>query len=191
MALSYDALGQVTSGKRYWNDNTEVAGQQFGYQYDGIGNRTSTTTNGRAATYTANALNQYSQRTVPGAVDVIGEAAPAATVTVNDQPTVRKNGYYYAEADFDNSAAPVYPTITVKGSAGGQTVSKSGSVFIPKAIEAFTYDDDGNQTSDGRWTNTWDGENRLIAQETTAAAVAAGAPPSKSSCSRMTISADE
>ncbi|MEI8311571.1 MAG: RHS repeat-associated core domain-containing protein, partial [Verrucomicrobiota bacterium] len=46
----------------------------------------------------------------------------------------------------------------------------------PKTPEAFTYDDDGNMTSDGRWTNVWDGENRLISQTTNAAAVTAGAP---------------
>ncbi len=27
----YDSLGQVTSGKKYWNDGTLVAGQQFEY----------------------------------------------------------------------------------------------------------------------------------------------------------------
>jgi len=34
--------GQVTSGKRYWQDGTPVAGQQFEYVADDIGNRTST-----------------------------------------------------------------------------------------------------------------------------------------------------
>ena len=29
-----DALGQVKSDKRYWNDWTPVAGQQFGYGFD-------------------------------------------------------------------------------------------------------------------------------------------------------------
>ena len=36
----YDNLGQVTSGKKYWSDNTPVAGQQFEYTFDDIGNRT-------------------------------------------------------------------------------------------------------------------------------------------------------
>ena len=27
----YDSLGQVTSGKKYWSDNSIVAGQQFEY----------------------------------------------------------------------------------------------------------------------------------------------------------------
>jgi RHS repeat-associated protein len=35
-------------------------------------------------------------------------------------------------------------------------------MFLPKTAENYTYDLDGNLTSDGRWTNKWDGENRLI-----------------------------
>ncbi len=31
--------------------------------------------------------------------------------------------------------------------------------------EAFSFDLDGNLTSDGRWTYTWDAENRLIAMQ--------------------------
>src|SRR5208282_6915132 len=36
----YDTLGQVTSGIKYWSDGSVVAGQQFGYGFDTIGNRT-------------------------------------------------------------------------------------------------------------------------------------------------------
>jgi hypothetical protein len=35
-AYQYDALSQVTSGKRYWADGTAVAGEQFGYAFDTI-----------------------------------------------------------------------------------------------------------------------------------------------------------
>jgi len=69
----YDKLGQLTSGKHYWLDGNPVAGQQFEYAFDDIGNRTSTKEGGdstgadlRSATYGANALNQYTNRTVPG-----------------------------------------------------------------------------------------------------------------------------
>src|SRR5437016_8354737 len=97
-AYQYDSLGQVTNGVKYWSDATRVAGQQFGYAFDTTGNRQSTTSGGdqtganlRPASYTANNLNQYSSRTVPNAVDVIGSATNAATVTVNGQGTYRKN----------------------------------------------------------------------------------------------------
>ena len=45
----YDDLGQLTSGNRFWRNGPAVIGQQFGYAFDGIGNRTSTDTNGRHA----------------------------------------------------------------------------------------------------------------------------------------------
>ncbi len=58
--------------------------------YDPIGNRTSATDydeqgNPLLSTYTANALNQYTSRTVPGYAAVRGEAATNATVTVNER----------------------------------------------------------------------------------------------------------
>src|SRR3954462_6992603 len=37
----YDSLAQVNSGKKHWNDGSFVAGQQFEYGFDDIGNRTS------------------------------------------------------------------------------------------------------------------------------------------------------
>ncbi len=62
----YDTLGQVTLGKRYWSDGTIVAGQQFEYGFDDIGNRKSAASGGdqwganlRYAYYSANNLNQY------------------------------------------------------------------------------------------------------------------------------------
>jgi RHS repeat-associated protein len=45
--------------------------------------------------------------------------------------------------------------------APGQT-TVAGSVFVAKNPETFGYDADGNMTNDGRWTYTWNGENRLV-----------------------------
>jgi YD repeat-containing protein len=42
----YDSLGQVTSGCKYWSDGTPVAGQQFDYTFDDIGNRKQTLSGG-------------------------------------------------------------------------------------------------------------------------------------------------
>ncbi|MCI0540091.1 MAG: hypothetical protein L0Z50_33210 [Verrucomicrobiales bacterium] len=85
----YDTLGQVISGKRKWADHTPVAGQQFEYGFHDIGNRTSTKVGGdaaganlRSATHTANNLNQYTSRTVPGAVDILGLANSSGAAEV-------------------------------------------------------------------------------------------------------------
>jgi YD repeat-containing protein len=85
----YDSLGQVTSGKKYWPNGTPVAGHQFEYAFDDIGNRTLTASGGnqwgsnlRYAHYDFNSLNQYTKREVPGYVNVIGAANADATVTL-------------------------------------------------------------------------------------------------------------
>jgi RHS repeat-associated protein len=168
----YDKLGQVTSGKRYWADGTVVAGQQFDYAFDDIGNRSSTKvggdTNGlnqRSATYSANNLNQYTSRTVPAQVNVAGIALPASTMTVNSQATSRKGEYYWGEATANNAAAADFLSITSLATFGSTNNSTNGYVFVPKTPEAFSYDADGNLTNDGRWVYTWDGENRLIQLE--------------------------
>jgi RHS repeat-associated protein len=41
----------------------------------------------------------------------------------------------------------------------------TGNVFVARTPEVFSYDLDGNMTSDGRWNYTWDAENRLIKVE--------------------------
>jgi RHS repeat-associated protein len=166
----YDNLGQVTSGKRYWSDGSPVAGQQFEYAFDDIGNRNSTKAGGdanganlRLATYTPNRLNQYSSRTVPGAVDVLGAANAIASVTVNSvAATARKSEYYHREVSITNSSSPVWQAISVIATEGGSSTTNTGNLFVPKTDENFGFDLDGNTTNDGRWTFTWDGENRLI-----------------------------
>ena len=52
--------------------------------------------------------------------------------------------------------------MTVQGRSTNGTETSTGNVFLPKTVEVFTYDADGNLTSDGRWTNRWDAENRLV-----------------------------
>ena len=58
-----------------------------------------------------------------------------------------------------NGAAPVWQAVSVATSGGG---SISGNLWVPQSPENFTYDLDGNLTADGRWSYTWDAENRLI-----------------------------
>ena len=161
----YDALGQVVSGNKYWADGTPVAGQQFQYAFDDIGNRLSTKAGGdeygadlRTNAYYPNLLNQYTSRTVPGAADVIGVSLATNTVTVNGLLPYRKGEYFRKELTVANSSAPVWQGITV--AATGQT-SVSGNTWVPRTPEAFGYDSDGNLTNDGRWAYTWDAENRL------------------------------
>src|SRR6059036_3346297 len=155
----YDALGQVTSGKKYFSDNTPVPGQQFEYGFYDIGNRTSTKAGGdqsgaglRPASYTANSLNQYTSRTVPNAFDVLGIANVSSSVTVNSSAADYRRGEYFQElVSVNNSSTSVWQNVTVTTSGGG---TNTGNVFVPTATETFGYDADGNMTDGGRSRGT-------------------------------------
>jgi len=114
--------------------------------------------NQRVATYTPNSLNQYSQRTLPGAVDIMGLSLATNPVTVNTLPAYRKGEYFRQQVSVNNTNVPVWEGITV---TAGQA-SVSGSQFVPRTPEVFLYDQDGNLTNDGHWAYTWDAENRLV-----------------------------
>jgi len=195
---TYDPLGQVISGHKFWSDESPVAGQQFDYSFDdtcpvreyapqtrpmanvpqstgsqagathfshGVGNRTQALAGGdqngwneRVAAYSANNLNQYTNRTVPGYVDIMGLALATNPVTVNGTATYRKGEYFREQVAVNNSTNAVWEAVT--NSAAGQT-PVTGHLFVPQTPESFTYDADGNLTQDGRWTYGWDAENRL------------------------------
>ena len=141
----YDALGQVTSGRKYWADGSPVPGQQFEYGFDDIGNRTSTKAGGdanganlRSATYTPTPTNTYSSRSVPGGFDVVGLANFQAGVTVNSSPADYRRGEYFQEAvSVSNGSVPVWQQINVTAVNGGSSSNwPAGYVFVPKTAEA-------------------------------------------------------
>jgi len=166
--FQYDDLGQLSSGKHYWSDSTPIPGQQFAYSFDDIGNRLTVLAGGnevgtalRTATYEANEVNQYTNRTGSGTVDIIGIANALSTVEVNEGATYRNGEYYQAAVSEDNSNTAVYPEYTVIAELDTVFSTNQGNLFIPKTPQSFSYDADGNLTNDGRWAFTWDAENRL------------------------------
>ena len=181
----YDSRSQVTLWKRYFGSdpastNNPVGLQSVDYAFDNIGNRTSATGAGTLSeTYSVTALNQYSQRTVPGFIDTLGTAVTNATVTVNNQAVTRQTNppsgslaYWSKALATTNTTSSKCPWVTIKATVtlnGTDTVSSvSGRVFVAKTPEGFLYDADGNLIQDGRWTNVWDAENRLVSMETRA-----------------------
>ncbi|MBI2441711.1 MAG: hypothetical protein HYV35_10105 [Lentisphaerae bacterium] len=128
--------------------------------------------------YTANNLNQYIQRTIPGAAHVAGTADEDATVTINRptisgtsvEPVTRQGAYFHKKLLLDNSVhadAEEIEVLGVKAGAGTGGVdivsAYTGFVWAAKSPEQFTYDADGNMLSDSLRKSEWDAENRLIA----------------------------
>ena len=74
---NYNDRNELVGAHRYWSDWTSVTGQQYGYDYDTIGNRKSASSGGdavacnlRGTWYTNNSLNQYTSITTPGYEDI-------------------------------------------------------------------------------------------------------------------------
>ena len=179
----YDWLGQLTNAHRHWSDNAWVAGQQFAFAFDGLANRLQTWTGGdasgtglRAASYLTDSVNQYLQRGVPRSNDLTGTAPALATVVVNGETNSNRHGDYFWKALGTTTTNASWLPVTVTASQGATNQTDTGHLFLPATPETFTHDLDGNLTSDGRWTNTWDAENRLLSMQTLPAAYSAGAP---------------
>ncbi|EIQ01743.1 RHS repeat-associated core domain protein, partial [Opitutaceae bacterium TAV1] len=164
----YDALGQVTSAEKRLADASPLPGYSFGYTFDDIGNRTQTVTNGRAASYTSNALNQYEQRDIPAFVDVRGTADPDVVVIANDRLTTRTVADFYHALAVDNTGNAAHVSVKVQAvkKSPEQVATEIRETFLQKHPETFTHDSDGNLIEDALWAYTWDGENRLVAMET-------------------------
>ena len=160
----YDSLGQVTNGCKFFANGTPVAGQQFDYAFDTIGNRTQTMaggdTNGanlRVANYTNNTLNQITSRDVPPYVDVMGASILTNAVTVNGQTAYRNQEYFRQQIAGQQRRLGL-----VDEHRGVRRADRDGQRVRGAGAGSFSYDPDGNLTNDGRWAYTWDAENRLI-----------------------------
>ena len=145
----YNDRGEVISGKRYWNGQTPVGGQQFEYDFDTIGNRKTSSRGGdglgnnlRVDTYTANNLNQYSGTTQSGSVDVVGVAYAnvAANVSVNGGSATaasRQGEYYFQAVALGSTTASSSNQVSVV-TPGGST--SSGGIYRTPLNQALTYD---------------------------------------------------
>jgi RHS repeat-associated protein len=90
-------------------------------------------------------VNQYTSRTVPGAVDVIGSATNTATVTVNDLAAYRKSNYCRVQLPLTNAGGAVWQSVTnlavlTEGTSDVRLSGLTNNVFLPQTPESFTYD---------------------------------------------------
>ena len=174
----YNGRNEVTVASRKATDGgTALNGWQFWYYFDALGNRYFSSGGQRSGYFTTNALNQYTDGTVVGKVEVVGEVTtpdtmvwvrrldppPAEVVRVETEAVRQGNWFYRQVAVNENTAGPVDVKIGVKGVqlSTSETREQEGRVLVPSEGEIFTHDEDGNLTGDSLWTYAWDAENRL------------------------------
>jgi RHS repeat-associated protein len=180
--FGYNDRSEVVLGQRKWiAASNNVAGQGFEYGFDPIGNRVSSRRESDESVWTVNELNQYDSNDVPGILHVMGQASTGASVSVTGSlagaATVSRCGeYFHGTLEEANGEAAVWETTIVAASETGGVSAVTGHLFLARTPQAFTHDEDGNLTADGRWNYFWDAENRLTEMVTRGAAVTAGVP---------------
>ncbi|MCK5805906.1 MAG: hypothetical protein KAI66_23955, partial [Lentisphaeria bacterium] len=131
----------------------------FSYGYEAgsgqIGN-VIMTENRAKSVYTANSLNQYTQRTVPGVAQVRGKANAAAVVSVTAPGELparadRLGEYFHRGVALDNTTGVAEANLTVtavlpgQGPNGEDIVSEqTRAARVEATPQLFTHDDDGN-----------------------------------------------
>lgn len=191
----YDSLGQLASAKRFFSlggSPERVAGQQFEYEMDDIGNRRRSKFGGdstgsalREIGYGsggeshANAVNQQAGRDVPGVVNISGEGYEPMYLNNSKDGILYQQGYFWKELVYDNTNHALYVPITVRQNAAGNLVPQGNSLgadsyagfkFIPAKSPNIqpTYDASGNVAADDRWSYQWDSDGRLVSTITRA-----------------------
>jgi RHS repeat-associated protein len=190
--FEYDMGGRLAVARRHASDGATLPGYAREYAWDASGNRTTSTVDGRTSLWQADpaGLNQLAARTVPRAVDIHGRVAAGAGITVelDDQAAIRTGDVFHAAVDCapagctypDDSDPPRRMYVGVEAArADGARARAGGFAELPPHPQHFLHDADGNLTDDGLWRYHWDAENRLVMQERTPAAVAAGMPPER------------
>ena len=180
----YNFRGEVVSAKKYQANSNVLAGHQFEYEFDGMGNRTKARyagdgngTLGREISYTSNSVNQYTAISTPPSISVTGRAPVASSISINAVSVLaanRQGEHFFGEATESANTVPNGKWKQIDITDGTNTVT--GHRWMEPENLVPVHDDDGNLTNDGRWDYTWNAENRLIKMETAATARAVGAP---------------
>ena len=125
------------------------------------------------SSYTANALNQYTSRTVPDTVPITGDAPLDVNVYVNGALADRQRTHWHGTVTADNTQNPEYTEVVTEAvylppdpQDPDEYTATTNHVFFAQSPEVFEYDLDGNMTKDGRFNYSWNGENRLVKAET-------------------------
>ncbi len=157
--FSYDTVGQLKSALGKESNGTNRLQEQLTYQYDPAGNLNVRSNKDLGQTFVVNVLNELSNVTRTGTVTVAGATTSTnvSSVTVNGLGASLYADATFARAGFD-------PTNTIYAAVAsdplGRTDTNTITANYPSPV-SFTYDANGNLTSDGARTFVYDQENQL------------------------------
>jgi YD repeat-containing protein len=157
----YDAADQLIAAVKRSTDPTPVVLTRYAYSYDPAGNRTAEQIDDAVTGASHDAMNRLVSHQGAGPLVFSGSVSEAATVTVDGRPaTVRADNTWQGAT----SVTAGTNTVTVVApDASGNVRTNQYEVANTGTAKTFTYDANGNLTSDGTRTFEWDARNQLTA----------------------------
>jgi RHS repeat-associated protein len=157
--LGYDPADQLTAGTLKSTDAPPTILKRYGYAYDATGNRTTEQVDDAVFSATYNNRNQLTSRQAGGALVFRGTVNEPATVAVQGKPA-----QVTPDNRFEGSAQVASGTNTVAVMAtdpSGNVRTNTYQVSQSGSPTSYTYDANGNLTSDGIRSFEWDAVNQL------------------------------
>ena len=157
----YDPADQLIAAVKHATDTQETVLKRYAYAYDPAGNRTVEQIDDAVTLSAYDNLNRLTSQAPGGPMIVAGLLNEPGTVTINGVPaTVDANNNFRGTAATTTGTNSF--TIVAKD-ASGSTTMQQYEVEVAGTGKTFTYDANGNLTSDGTRTLEWDGRNQLVA----------------------------
>jgi RHS repeat-associated protein len=142
-------------------DPTPTVRQRLAYGYDPAGNRVFEQIDDGVTAWSHDALNRLVAQAGGGVLQVVGTVNEPATVTIQG-----KAATVSAANQFTGGLAVVPGTnvFTIRATdPSGNAATATYEVDVTDAQKTFTYDANGNLTTDGARTFEWDARNQLVA----------------------------
>ncbi len=158
--FGYDRVDQLTSAVLQTTDPTPTVLKRYGYVYDLLGNRTAYQEDDAVTASAFNSRNQLVSSQPGGALLFRGATDEPAMVTVDGVPAVTA-----ADDSFAGHAGVAEGTDTVEIQATDPSGNVRTATYQVSQIgpsTSYTYDANGNLTSDAARTYEWDAADRLV-----------------------------
>lgn len=158
--LSYDLVDQLTAAVLTNTNTTPTVLKRQAWSYDVAGNRTVDQTDDAVFSTSHNSMNRLQSRESGGAIVLEGSLNEPAAVTIDGRPaTVDSSNNFRGTANLTGATTTV--TLKAKDASGNET-TKQYEVDAAGATTSYTYDANGNLTSDGTNTYYWNALNQLV-----------------------------
>jgi RHS repeat-associated protein len=157
---TYDSIGQLRTAQAKESGGTSRLNEQFGYGYDAAGNLQYRTNNALVHTFNVDSRNQLTSITRSGTLTVAGNTTTnASSVTINGNSATLYGDLTFAKSGL--SLVDGNNTFTaIATDANSRKDTNIVTINLPATVN-FTYDSNGNLTSEGDRTYTYNDENRL------------------------------